>query len=218
MELLTKKNAHIKTTELNKYPKLQLRRDPESIHHYLKGEIKILTPEEYRKLRNVIPQKRHRTLLDILMITGMRYIEVQRLWEHKEWYLKKENIIHLPEEAQRKHKRTQQERTIHPLPGMFDLLMDNFWEERKPPAESNWNRDLRKWAEEADIAPYGLSAKTTRKTLESWMIKAGVLESTTCLRQGHDSLTSMRHYQGLAFSEDEQRDIRKQLVDWGLLK
>lgn len=77
---------------------------------------------------------------------------------------------------------------------------------------------LRKWAEEAGIAPYGLSAKTTRKTVESWMIKSGIIESTVCLRQGHDSLTSMRHYQGLAFSEEEQRDIKKQLIEWGLLK
>jgi Phage integrase family. len=216
--MLNKKNNHIKVAESNKYPVLQLKRDPESIHHYLKGEVRILTPGEYQKIKNVIPQKRHRTLFDILMITGMRYIEVQRLWDHREWYLRKDNIIHLPEEAQKKHKRSQLERTIHPLPGMFELLMDNFFEERKSPAESNWNRDLRKWAEDAGINPYGLSAKTTRKTIESWMIKAGMLESSVCLRQGHDNLTSMRHYQGLAFSEDELKGIRKQLTAWGLLK
>jgi len=213
----TKKNSHVKTTEVNKYPVLQLKRDPEAIHHYLNGEIRILVPTEYQHIKNVIPQKRHRTLFDVLMITGMRYIEVQRLWDHKEWYLKKKNIIHLPDEAQKKHKRTQQERTIHPLPSMFELLLDDFFEARKPPAESNWNRDLRKWTEDADINPYGLSAKTTRKTLESWCIAAGMLESTVCLRQGHDNLTSMKHYQGLAFSTDELRDIKIQLTAWGML-
>jgi hypothetical protein len=74
------------------------------------------------------------------------------------------------------------------------------------------------WAETAGINPYGISAKTTRKTLESWCIVAGILESTVCLRQGHDSLTSMRHYQGLAFSDDEIQDIEKQLISWGILK
>jgi hypothetical protein len=98
---------------------------------------------EYYMIKNVIPQKRHRTLFDVLMITGMRYVEVQRLWDHHEWYLKNKNIIHLPEEAQRKKKRSQQERTIHPLPGMFELLLDDFYEARRPPTESNWNRDLR---------------------------------------------------------------------------
>jgi integrase len=212
------KNSHIKTTESNKYPVSQLRRDPESIHHYLNGEIRVLAPREYQRIKNVIPQKRHRTLFDVLMITGMRYVEVQRLWDHHEWYLKNKNIIHLPEEAQRKKKRSQQERTIHPLPGMFELLLDDFYEARKPPAESNWNRDLRGWAETAGINPYGISAKTTRKTIESWCIVAGILESTVCLRQGHDNLTSMRHYQGLAFSDDEIQDIEKQLISWGILK
>src|SRR5665811_1511958 len=58
----------------------------------------------------------------------------------------------------------------------------------------------------------------TRKTIESWCVAAGIIESSVCLRQGHDSLTSMRHYQGLAFSEDEMRDIKKQLTSWNLIK
>jgi integrase len=181
-------------------------------------EIRILTPNEYQKLRTAIPMDRHKTLLDILLITGARYVEVQRLYENKNWYIEKENIIHLPESAQRKHKRAQLERTIHPLPGMFSYLMKEFFAARKPPAESVWNRDLRKWAEATGINPYGLSAKTTRKTLESWLITAGVLESTVCLRQGHTNLVSMKHYQGLAFSEDEIREIKKQLGEWGILR
>jgi hypothetical protein len=70
----------------------------------------------------------------------------------------------------------------------------------------------------AGINPYGLSVKTTRKTLESWMIAAGIIESAVCLRQGHDSLTSMRHYQALVFSDDELRDIKKKLTAWGIVK
>jgi hypothetical protein len=36
--------------------------------------------------------------------------------------------------------------------------------------------------------------------------------------QGHDSLTSMRHYQELAFTENELQGIKKQLTAWGILK
>jgi hypothetical protein len=96
--------------------------------------------------------------------------------------------------------------------------MDNFYADRKPPAESNWNTDLRAWAKLAGIAPYGLSAKTTRKTIESWLIKAEVNESAVCLRAGHDSVTSMKHYQGLAFNDIETQDIIRQLTVWGLVK
>jgi integrase len=208
----------VKVSETNKYPASKLRRDPDSLHHYLKGEIRILSPAEYTRLRNAIPQDRHKVLLDILIITGMRYIEAQRLHENKSWYIEKENIIHLPQEAQQKHKRSQLERTIYPLPGMFSYIMKEFFAGIQPPCESVWNRDLRRWATDAGINPYGISAKTTRKSLESWLIKAGMLESSVCLRQGHDSLTSMRHYQGIAFSDNDIRDIKKQLTEWNIVK
>lgn len=192
-------------------------RDPEVLHLYI-NDIRILTPREYETLRAAILKDRHKTLLDILLITGMRYIEVSRLYQHPEWYNTKRNIINLPEEAQKKKKRKQQKRTIHPLPSMFSYLFKDFIEDKQPPSEAAWNKDLQRWAQAANINPYGISAKTTRKTIESWSIAGGIIESSVCLRQGHDNLTSMRHYQGLAFSEDEIRDIKKKLTDWGMLK
>jgi len=211
------KITHVKTTESNKYPKLQLTRDPNMSHMYSYGEIRILTPEEYHKLRAVIPQERHKTLFDVLIITGMRYIEVSRLWNNPKWYNEKRNIIHLPPEAQRKAKRSQLERTIQPLPSMFSYILRDFWGARRPPSESSWNRDLRKWAQMTGIAPYGISAKTTRKTIESWQVAAGINETRICLRAGHDNLTSMRHYMNLSFSDSEINDIKKQLTAWGML-
>ena len=184
---------------------------------YSYGEIRILTPDEYNKLRAVIPQARHKTLLDVLLITGMRYIEVCRLWDNPKWFNEARNIIHLPQGAQKKHKRTQLERTIQPLPSMFSYILKDFWEARKPPCESSWNRNLQKWSQMAGISPYGISAKTTRKTIESWCVSSGLNESRVCLRTGHDNLTSMRHYQNLAFSDSELNDIKKQLTAWGML-
>jgi integrase len=211
-------NTRVRVNEASKYPALGLKRDRDSIHLYTKGEIKVLTPEEYKKIWNAIPNPDYRTILDVLLVTGMRYIEVQRLYDNSEWYNERRNIIHLPPEAQQKKKRTQQERTIQPLPGAWSYVMRQFFAGKRPPHESSWNRDLRRWATSAGINPYGISAKTTRKTIESWMIASGVLESTVCLRQGHDNLTSMRHYQGLAFSDDERREIKTQLTVWGILK
>jgi hypothetical protein len=72
------------------------------------------------------------------------------------------------------HKRSQLERTVYSFPSMFNYILKDFFEASKPPVESIWNRNLRKWAEAAELNLYGLSAKTTRKTIESWMIKAGI--------------------------------------------
>lgn len=116
-------------TVTNRYPKSGYAKDPEALHLYVR-DIRIITPEEYEKLKAAIPLEAHRTILDILLITDMRYIEFIRLYDHAEWYNEKRNIIHLPEEAQRKHKRRQPERTIHPLPSMFGYILKNFWNER----------------------------------------------------------------------------------------
>lgn len=201
----------------DKYPKSGYTKDPEVLHLYVK-DVRILTPKEYETIKAAIPTDQHRTMFDILLITEMRYAEFLRLYDHKEWYNEKRNIIHLPEEAQLKHKRKQVERTIHPLPYGFNYLMKAFWAGKRPPLEATWNQNIQRWSQKAGINPYGMSVKTTRKTLESWQIAAGIPESTVCLRAGHDSVTSMKHYQGLAFSEDEKRDIKKQLMEWGILK
>jgi integrase len=208
---------HIKVSESNKYPTQQIKRDPAMMHLYSSGEIRILTVDEYHKLEEAIPKDEYKTIFNVLMITGMRYVELQRLYDNPAWYNSKRNIIHIPAEGQRKHKRTQRERTIHPLPSMFDSTMKWFYAGKKPPHESSWNRNLQRWAKLAGLNPYGISAKTSRKSLESWLVTAGIPVTTTCLRAGHDSLTSMNHYQGLAFSESERRDIENQLKMWGLL-
>ncbi|WP_338037901.1 hypothetical protein [Methanosarcina horonobensis] len=73
----------------------------------------------------------------------MRYAEFLRLYDNPAWYDEKRNIIHLPEEAQKKHKKRQLERTIHPLPSMFHYLLKDFWQARKSPLESTWKRIFR---------------------------------------------------------------------------
>ena len=166
-----------------KYKTQKFTKDPEALHLYVK-DIRILTPAEYAALKEAIPEDRHKTILDILLITGMRYAEFLRLYDHKEWYNEKRNLIHLTEEAQLKHKRRQLERTIHPLPSMFNYILKDFWEGKRPPLEATWNKNLQRWSQTAGIKPYGLSVKTTRKTIESWSIAAGILESTTCLKAG----------------------------------
>ncbi len=200
-----------------KYPGSKYEKDNENLQFYV-NNVRILTPNEYISLKEVIPKDEYKTKLDILMITGMRYAEYLRLYDHPEWYNEKRNIIHLPEEAQLKHKRKQRQRTINNLPSMFNYLLKDFWKAKCPPQESTWNKDLQRWAKLANLNPYGISAKTTRKSIESYMISAGIPVNVVCLRQGHDSLTSMNHYQGLAFSDDEIKDIEKQLKLWGLLK
>jgi len=177
---------------------------------------KVLTVEEYDTFLKFIPEKK-RVIFEVNVITGMRYIELQRLHDHPEWYLKDRNQIVLPKEAQKKVKQKQVKRTIHPLPSTFSYMFKDFIEGTRPPEQSSWNRDLSRWSRKAHVEP-DVKPKTPRKTIESWMLKCEIPEIEIYSRQGHDPVTSLRHYQSLSFTDYEMRDIEKRLTEWGILR
>lgn len=177
---------------------------------------KVFNPEEYDKFVLQIP-KRYKTIFELNMITGMRYIEVQRLHDNPKWYKEDRNQIILPPEAQKKVKQKLVKRTIDKLPSTFSYIFKDFISGNRPPDRTSWNRDLARWSAKAGIDPK-VSPKTPRKSIESWMLKAGIPEIEIYSRQGHDPVTSLKHYQSLSFTDYEMRDIQKRLSEWGILK
>ncbi|MCC4767614.1 site-specific integrase [Methanosarcina sp. DH1] len=198
-----------------KYPVSGFTRDKEAI--YVNG-IRIFVPVEHDKFKAGIPKKRHKTLFELSTITGMRYAEIQRLYDHPEWYSESRNQIRLNEDAQKKVKRKAKERTIDLLPSTFPYILDQFFNWPAPPDIDTWNQDLKRWAVKTDFNPFGISAKTTRKSIESWMLSSGVPPFKVYQRQGHDPQTSLYHYQGLSFTDIEMHQIKKRLMEWGILK
>ncbi len=96
--------------------------------------------------------------------------------------------------------------------------MINFFNWHAPPDIDTWNQDLKRWAVKTDFNPFGISAKTTRKSIESWMLSSGVPPFKVYQRQGHDPQTSLYHYQGLSFTDIEMHQIKKRLMEWGVLR
>ena len=180
---------------------------------YVKG-VRVLDPSDREAIYNAIPKQHHKTIFDMLFWSGMRYVEVQRFHDHPEWYMKERRAIHLPEEAQLKVKRIAPERYIHPLPPQLDGLLPYFFSNKRPPVQAAWNRNMNRWVFAAGLGEKGMSSKVTRKTIESWMITAEIPLNVVCLRQGHDSLTSMRHYQGLPFTDGDRVRIKNVLRSW----
>jgi hypothetical protein len=198
-----------------KYPVSGFTRDKEAI--YVNG-IRIFVPVEYDRFKTGIPKKRHKTLFELSTITGMRYAEIQRLYDHPEWYSESRNQIRLNEDAQKKVKRKAKERTIDLLPSTFPYILDQFYSWPAPPDIDTWNQDLKRWAVKTGFNPFGISAKTTRKSIESWMLSSGVPPFKVYQRQGHDPQTSLYHYQGLSFTDIEMHQIKKRLMEWGILR
>jgi hypothetical protein len=62
----------------------------------------------------------------------LRYVELQRLHDHPEWYYPDRNQIILPKEAQKKAKQKLIKRTIDKLPATFIYLFKAFMEAKKP--------------------------------------------------------------------------------------
>lgn len=176
---------------------------------------KVLNVEEFDSFILSIP-KRYKTIFEVNTITGLRYIELQRLHDSPKWYNEARNQILLPAEAQKKVKQKLVKRTVDRLPSTFHYIFDEFVRGRRPPDRTAWYRDLKAWGKRAGFNdPIG--PKTPRKTIESWLLKAGVPEIEVYSRSGHDMKTSLTHYQALSFTDQELRDIKKRLNEWGML-
>lgn len=113
---------------------------------------KMLTVEEYEKFLHVVPEAK-RVIFEINTNTGLRYVELQRLHDHPEWYFKTRNQIILPHEAQKKVKQKLVKRTIDKLPSTFAYMFKLFVDCKRPPERTSWNNDLARWSQKANIRP-----------------------------------------------------------------
>lgn len=78
--------------------------------------VRVLSPFDYDKIVSNIDKDYLRTIFNVCFWSGMRYVKVQRFYDHPEWWLRERNTIYLPREAQKKVKRVAPERYIHPIP------------------------------------------------------------------------------------------------------
>ena len=183
----------------------------------LKEHVRILRPSEYEALREVIPKMHHRIILETALFTGMRWIELERFKKNPEWYEAKIGYIYLPPEASQKKKRKLKERYVY-LSSRGKAIIPLFLKlEKAIPSRITWNENLKRWGENAGLDPVGLSAKTTRKTWESWLMASYPEKALIiAMSQGHTQLTSLNHYLNLPFSKDDIEKIKEYTMGWGV--
>jgi integrase len=76
----------------------------------IRQNTRILRPNEFKALLSHVPKTDHKTMLQTLLYTGMRYVELQRFQCYPSWF--DGDFLHLPKEACQKKERTQQERWV----------------------------------------------------------------------------------------------------------
>ena len=176
--------------------------------------VRILRPSEYEAILEGCTKKRHRTMLQTLLYTGMRYIELQRFQEYPSWF--SGEFIHLPHLlAEKKVMRTQPERWVR-LNQQGKMIVEYFLQIKEPlPAYQNWRDNMRRWARTAKIGDMGMGAKTLRKTWESWLMfyYPGFMADIT-LSQGHDTVTSIQHYLNMPFNELDHMQMKNYVEGW----
>jgi len=174
---------------------------------------RVLTPQEVKAIIKAIPKNNHRMCFRTSVYSGMRYIEAKRFGEHPEWFKHSRNMIIIP----KKFTKTSSERKVNLTPQFSDIL-EVYLEgnsELKYPSYQSWNKNLVRWADKAGIEDsINVSAGTTRKTFESWLLESGYNIMRILASQGHDSMTSLKHYYNNSWTPQERIDIKIETSGW----
>lgn len=180
----------------------------------MRSKVRILRPVEYKQLLTGCPKTELKTALQALMYTGMRYIEMKRFQKYPSWY-DGVQFIHLPKESVHKQKRTQMERCVRLSPPGRIIIEYFINSKYKLPTYQTWQENLQTWAKRAGLTPDGLCSKTTRKTMESWLTfyypQRGL---EIALSQGHTTVTSLRHYLNMPFTEIDRLQMKEYVEGW----
>jgi len=174
---------------------------------------RILRPNEWKALLDGCPKVDYKTILQTLLYTGMRFVELKRFQEYPSWY--DGDFVHLPKEASRKKKRTQRERWVR-LNNQGKMIVQYFTQLKRPvPSYQSWNENLKCWCNRANLDPEGISVKTTRKTWESWLMFFYPQQmALITLSQGHTQLISLQHYLNMPFTESDRVEIKNYVEGW----
>ena len=179
----------------------------------IRSDTRILRPNEFKALLGHVPRVEHQTMLQTLLYTGMRYVELQRFQNYPSWF--DGDFIHLPKEACLKKERTQQERWVR-LNQQGKMAVRYFKEvHRHVPTSQSWNMNIKKWGKDAGLNPIGLSVKTTRKTWESWLLFTYPQQiAMITLSQGHTQLTCLQHYINMPFTDIDKLEMKQFVEGW----
>lgn len=174
---------------------------------------RVLRPSEYKMIYNAIPKRPYQTFFQTALLTGLRYIELQRFQKHRQWF--DGEFIHLPEEAVLKQERKQKRRVVILNP-LARTVVGYFLDITQPlPVWQTWKDNLRRWAVNGQLDPININVKTTRKTWESWLFASypnDIIKLT--LSQGHTSITALQHYMVVGFNEQDKVEMREYVDGW----
>ncbi len=96
----------------------------------------------------------------------------------------------------------------------INLIEFFFKNDKKLPSVQHFDKKMKEWSTLAGLGSEGVSARSLRKTLESWLVayypnNIAMIYSS----QGHNELTSLQSYQNLGFINDDNNAKMKEWID-----
>jgi len=176
--------------------------------------VRILRPSEYKSIENEILKMHHRVMLQALLYTGMRYIELKRLQHNPKWFDGEFIKISVGAGVNKQQIRMN-ERWVRLNP-LGRMAVTNFLTLKEElPTNQTWRENMRRWAENGNVDPIGLCPKTTRKTWESWlMFYYPDRYPQIIMSQGHTGEIALKHYLNMPFTDNDKRDMKQYVDGW----
>lgn len=181
-----------------------------------KMQTRILRPAEYELLRKGAKHLESKINLDGCLALAARYLECVEIQNHPELFDSSTGFVHIIE---KKAKRTDTDRWIR-LSNWGVGTMEHFLanKQKLPKTPQGFRQNLRRWAVRAGLDPNGLSPRSLRKSMESWLVACYPhLFAQIVLSQGHTELTATKHYLGLPFIPADKVAMQKYVDGWAIL-
>jgi integrase len=176
-----------------------------------KFEVRILRPVEFEKIRDAMDPDT-RKICTSLLLTGMRYAELQRFRENPDWLDGK--FVYLPRGSMLKVKAKQRERAIRLSDMGKTLIQDLFLVPHPLPELPALDMKLKRLSKRV-LEGATVNNKTFRKTWESWLVFYYPEKALQiALSQGHTTTTQYEHYLNIPFDDVDRKDMRKWVEGW----
>ena len=198
--------------ELNKKYRKAIKKYQLEGNELFQNKVRILRPNEFELLLTGIKKNYQKAIINTMLFTGMRYTELKRLQEYPEWF--DGNIINIPL-FDYGFSRTQLKRTVRLNAHGIKWTTDFIDLVRKAPSYQTVSENLQRWTKRVKLNPYGITAKTFRKTWTCWLTffyPNSLLEIMKS--QGINQISEIENYKNLPFTRDEQIVMKKYIDGW----
>jgi hypothetical protein len=178
----------------------------------LKSGVRILRPAEYEQLREGAGKLEHQTRSDALLLTGLRYVEAQRLQTNPKWA--DGRFIHLPASAQRKVLRTQKERWVR-LSSKGASLLPYFFKTKPLPTWKGLDPGHAKMGRKFPVGPYWTRTQDPAKKLGKLACRILSRTGPGCASLTRaPQMTALSHYLRLPFTQGDKGAMLEYVSGW----